>query len=88
MVAAGISYISSFLGYGMTAARYFRIQTPINILATMVTAITCLWAIPYLELKGAAIAMIVGGTLKVIVNLGVIINGLQKLDRDNPKKPV
>jgi O-antigen/teichoic acid export membrane protein len=31
MVTAGINYISSFLGYGMTAARYFRIQMPLFI---------------------------------------------------------
>src|SRR4028118_90938 len=29
MVAAGMGYVSSFLGYGMTAARYFRGQMPL-----------------------------------------------------------
>lgn len=80
MVAAGISYISSFLGYGMTAARYFRIQMPLTTLATLATAIICFWAIPSQGLQGAAIALIFGKTIKAITNLGVIIHGLQKLD--------
>lgn len=83
MVAAGISYISSFLGYGMTAARYFRIQMPLTTLATLATAIICFWAIPSQGLQGAAIALIFGKTIKVITNLGVIIHGLQKLDRQH-----
>ena len=80
MIAAGISYISSFLGYGMTAARYFRIQMPLTTLATLATAIICFWTIPRQGLQGAAIALIVGKTIKAITNLGVIIHGLQKLD--------
>src|SRR5271166_539539 len=36
-VAATASYASSFLGYGMTAARKFRVQTPLFVVVSLVT---------------------------------------------------
>ena len=38
MVATGINYVSSFLGYGITAARYFRIQMPLFAIVTTISA--------------------------------------------------
>lgn len=54
MVAAGISYISSLLGHGMTAARYFKIQLPLNIAFVVITVLAALLLIPLYGLQGAA----------------------------------
>ncbi|HAZ49443.1 MAG TPA: polysaccharide biosynthesis protein [Cyanobacteria bacterium UBA11369] len=79
MVAAGIGYISSFLGYGMTAARYFRIQIPLFAAATGTAAIACLWLIPIMGSLGAAIALILAAIVQAIFSLGVIVYALHKI---------
>jgi O-antigen/teichoic acid export membrane protein len=79
MVAAGISYISYFLGYGMTAARYFRIQMPLFTLATAASATTSFLLIPRLGLKGAAIALITGAIVEALFSLGVIFHAIQRI---------
>lgn len=81
MVAAGISYISSFLGYAMTAARYFRIQMPLFSIATAISALSCFWLVPTFELKGAAIALILSAVIQAIMTFGVIIHALNKINQ-------
>jgi O-antigen/teichoic acid export membrane protein len=81
MIAAGISYISYFLGYGMTAARYFRIQMPLFTLATATSAATSFWLIPRLGLKGAAIALIIGALVEAVFSLGVIFHAIYRIKR-------
>ena len=80
MVAAGISYISSFLGYGMTAARYFRIQMPLYALGTTTSVLACLWLVPILGLQGAAIALIMSALVQAGTSLGVIVVALRQLE--------
>lgn len=81
MVAAAISYISSFLGQGMTAARYFRVQMPLFALVTSISAIACFWLIPSRGLQGAAMALIVAAIVRVSMSLGVILHAVRKLPR-------
>lgn len=81
MVAAGMGYMSSFLGYGMTAARYFRVQMPLFALVTGSSAISCLWLIPSMGVRGAAIALIVGAVVQGSFSLGVIFHALYRLHR-------
>jgi O-antigen/teichoic acid export membrane protein len=78
MVVAGINYISSFLGYGMTAARYFRIQMPLFITVASISGIACFWLLPQLGLIGAAIALLIGSTVQAMISLSVIIYILQE----------
>lgn len=80
MVAAGIGYIATFLGYGMTAARYFRIQLPLFVSVTGISAIACVWLIPTHGLYGAAIAQIVAAIVQATLSLGVLLHGLHKLN--------
>jgi O-antigen/teichoic acid export membrane protein len=83
MVAAGILYVSAFLGYGITAARYFRVQMPLCVLVTGSSAIACFWLIPTMGLRGAAIALIVGAVVQASFSWGVIVYALRKLDIRN-----
>ncbi|MBH8562370.1 oligosaccharide flippase family protein [Nostoc sp. CENA67] len=78
MVVAGINYISSFLGYGMTAARYFRIQMPLFSTVVTISAIACLWLLPRMGLIGAAIALIIAAIVQVVFSSVVIIHALHK----------
>ena len=81
MVAAGILYVAAFLGYGITAARYFRVQMPLFVLVTGSSAIACFWLIPTMGLPGAAIALIVGAIVQTVFSLGVIVYALHRLKR-------
>jgi O-antigen/teichoic acid export membrane protein len=81
MVAAGIGYVSSFLGYGMTAARYFRVQMPLFVLVTGSCAIACFWLIPTQGVRGAAIALIVGAIVQAVFTLGVIFHAIYRLNK-------
>jgi O-antigen/teichoic acid export membrane protein len=80
MVAAGIGYVASFLGYGMTAAQYFRVQMPLFTLVTGISALACFWLIPSQGLIGAATALIIAAIVQAIFSLGVIFDALQKID--------
>lgn len=78
MVVAGINYISSFLGYGMTAARYFRIQMPLFMTVVSISAIASFWLLPKWGLIGAAIALLLAATAQALISSGVIIYVLHK----------
>lgn len=86
MVAAGMGYVSSFLGYGMTAARYFRVQMPLFALVTGTSAIACLWLIPAKGVRGAAIALIIAAIVQASFSLGAIAHAIHKLDRNTERK--
>jgi O-antigen/teichoic acid export membrane protein len=81
MVAAGVGYVSSFLGYGITAARYFLVQVPLFAFVTMTAAIACLWLLPILKLQGAAIALIIAAVAQVLGSLVIIAHALRNIDR-------
>jgi O-antigen/teichoic acid export membrane protein len=83
MVAAGISYVSSCLGYAMTAAKYFCIQVPMFLAVAVISPIACIWLLPYMGLLGAAIALIIAATVQTVMNLGAVIHSLHKLDSKN-----
>ncbi|MFP3869245.1 MAG: oligosaccharide flippase family protein [Desulfobacteraceae bacterium] len=54
MVTASIYYVGVFLGYGMTAARYFRIQAPLNASTLLLIIGASALLIPRYGLLGAA----------------------------------
>ncbi|NHC34193.1 oligosaccharide flippase family protein [Scytonema millei] len=79
MVATAIADTASFLGYGMSAARYFNIQLPLFTLVTGTSAIACFWLIPAYGLLGAAIAAIISAIVQMGFSLGVIFHALHRL---------
>ncbi|WP_414585251.1 lipopolysaccharide biosynthesis protein [Scytonema sp. PCC 10023] len=86
MAAAAVGYISSFLGYGMSAARYFRIQIPLFVLVTSSLAVTCFWLLPIHGLRGAVIAQIIASTVQASLSLGVILHALHKINKHKGKE--
>jgi O-antigen/teichoic acid export membrane protein len=81
MVVAGITYVASFLGYGITAARYFQVQMPLFALVTGASGLACLWLIPTMGVQGAVIALIVGAIVQAVFSLGVILYALHRLEK-------
>jgi O-antigen/teichoic acid export membrane protein len=87
MLAAGIGYVASFLGYGMTAAQYFRVQMPLFTIVTAISAIVCYWLVPSQGLIGAATALIAGAIVQAIFSLGVIFHALHQLNKYHHTAP-
>jgi O-antigen/teichoic acid export membrane protein len=81
MVAAALGYISAFLGDGLVAARYLRIQIPLFVLVTATAALGSYWLIPIYGLHGAAIAVLLASIIQVVMRFGVMVHALHKLQR-------
>lgn len=73
MISAGIGYMASFLGYGLTAARFFKIQPVIFSIVTMVSLISCLILIPTYGFEGAAYALVATSLVQLMVSSLAII---------------
>lgn len=72
-LAAAIGYVSSFLGYGMTAARYFKVQAPLFGVVASTTALASLWLVPRYGLQGAAFALLCSAVVQLCGTLSVIL---------------
>lgn len=79
MISAGLGFVASFLGYGMTAARYFRVQLPFFLVVTGTTALACAWMIPSRGLYGAAIALIISSVVQFIGSGAILVYALRAL---------
>lgn len=75
-IATGLGYAASFLGYGMTAARYFRAQVPVFFVTMLVTAAACALLIPRYQLVGAAFAILAATVVQAIGSAAVIWHAL------------
>jgi O-antigen/teichoic acid export membrane protein len=73
MVAGGLSYISSFLGYALTAARYLKVQVVVNALAVLSVLISGWWLIPRLGLMGAAWSVTIAGGVRLVLLGGLAV---------------
>jgi O-antigen/teichoic acid export membrane protein len=69
MLAAGISYLASFAGYTITAARLFRIQPFLFALTAVVTFIACAALIPQDAVRGGIWVMVITNLVQLIGSL-------------------
>jgi O-antigen/teichoic acid export membrane protein len=70
MVAGGAGYVTSMLGYAVTAARSFQPQAPVFAAATIAALGACAWLVPARGLMGAAWAM---GLASAVQLAGLIV---------------
>jgi O-antigen/teichoic acid export membrane protein len=66
LVGAGISYLSSVVGYGLIAVRYFRAQTVVCAIGLAATIIGCNFLVPTLGSKGAAFALVASASAALV----------------------
>lgn len=81
MVAAGLSYVASLLKFGITAARYFRVQIPLFIGSVIVTTIACVVLVPQAGVLGAAIAAALGIAFQLAGTSGILIYAISDIRR-------
>lgn len=72
MVAAGISYMASFAGIGMIAARRIRSQVPLVGLVLVTTTASCVIFIPAVGMLGGAVGATLGASVQLIGGVGVL----------------
>ena len=81
MLAAGLSFLVSFLGYGMTAARVFHAQVPLFAASAATGAAGCYLLIPGAGLVGAAKASVLLQLAALLGSATVMWAGVRRLDR-------
>ena len=86
LVATGLEYIASFLGYALTAARYLRIQAPIFIAVIAFMLVAGPFIIPAHGIVGAA--WVFGGSVVLQIPLEgvVIVYALKKRTRQHTRQ--
>jgi O-antigen/teichoic acid export membrane protein len=73
MLGALFLYLSSILGYGITAARKFKIQPILFIFVIVVNAISCIILIPSNSINGAAYTFIITAFTQFVGSSVVIV---------------
>ena len=72
MAGSAITYVSSMLGYAMTARRLFRVQVPLYAMSVLVSLCLCLAYVPSRGLMGAAYATVGSWAAVAAASLAVL----------------
>lgn len=71
-VAAGVGYVASFLGYGLTALQRFDVQVPLFLVVVTVTTVGSWILIPSRGLLGATFALLAAAVVQLIGSGAVV----------------
>lgn len=86
MLSGAIAYSASFLGYGISAARYFKIGAVICAIVAGITAVSCYLLVPSYSIKGAAWAMSIASSISALLIFAVtsiILRGSKNLQNES-----
>lgn len=64
--------MAQFLGFGMTAANFYKSQVVVNILANLGLFLGCYWLVPRRGLLGAILAMMIAATLQLLGSIVIL----------------
>jgi O-antigen/teichoic acid export membrane protein len=84
MGAASLEYLCSFLGTGITSARYFRVQVPLFATSAVMMAIASFILIPLQGLTGIPLAMIMTAFLRILLCFAVLAHALKQCQSPEP----
>ena len=73
-------YVSTFLSYGVSAARYFKTSLVLSSILVIVMFWACLWLVPKYGMTGAAISLTIGGCVQLLGNFVIIRYIVSRLD--------
>ena len=69
--------MAQFLGFGMTAANFYKSQVVVNILANLGLFLSCYWLVPRQGLLGAILAMLVAATVQLLGSILILLYGVR-----------
>lgn len=70
--SSALSYVASFLGYGMTSLRRYRIQVPILLVVVLITLLSCYCLSKRYGLIGTAFGMLIGNLALLLIGAAVV----------------
>jgi O-antigen/teichoic acid export membrane protein len=82
-VAAALGAVASLLGYGMTAARCFRVQAPLFGIVALATTVASAVLIPRRGVLGAALAT-TAGTIVQLLGSGAVVHSIIRQKQGEP----
>jgi len=77
MAAGGVLFMAQFLGFGMTAANFYKPQVALNIAANLSLFLACYWLVPQRGLLGAILAMLIAAVVQLVGSIAVLFKGVQ-----------
>jgi O-antigen/teichoic acid export membrane protein len=77
MVAAGVIYVGSFMGYGVTAARIFKLQVALSGISILVAVILSFLLIPQMGVLGTALVVMIGGIADCFLRGAVLLKAVK-----------
>lgn len=75
MAAGGVLFMSQFLGFGMTAANFYKSQVVLNVVANLSLFISCSWLVARYGLLGAILAMLIAAIVQLAGSILVLLGG-------------
>jgi O-antigen/teichoic acid export membrane protein len=79
VLGGSIGYVASFLGYGMTAARWFRVQVSLFAALAALNALCCSLLVPPYASRGAALATVITALAGLVGSLAIQARALRAL---------
>jgi hypothetical protein len=79
MVVAAVNNVASILGFAMTAARIFKVQTILFGITTITAAIGCFLFLPPLGLFGVVMALLGSVILQLVISITIVLYSLYRL---------
>lgn len=77
MAAGGVLFMAQFLGFGMTAANFYKPQVTLNIAGTISLFLACYWLVPQRGLLGAMLAMLIAAIVQLVGSVMVLVKGVR-----------
>ncbi len=76
MIASAATSVAAITNYAMTATREIAVQLPILASVCAATALVCSIAVPRLGLSGAAVGLVAGAVVHMVLGSAVVARGL------------
>jgi O-antigen/teichoic acid export membrane protein len=76
MAAGGILFMAQSLGYGLTAANFYRSQVVLNVVANLCLVAACYWLVERRGLLGAILAMLIAAIVQFLGSVAVLLVGV------------
>jgi O-antigen/teichoic acid export membrane protein len=78
MVAGGVLFMAQFLGFGLTAANFYRSQVVLNVVANLCLLAACYWFVQRQGLRGAISAMLIAAIVQFAGSVIILLTGVQR----------
>ena len=82
--AGGIGYLATFAGYGITAARCFRIQVAWSAAVLLTSTATAWWLVPGSGTYGAAMSALLTSLVQLAIGMTILFRVLRAPKGDTP----